>query len=264
MFNVPAVVLALIAVLAAVHAILTWVLSPDAADEFILTFAFIPARYSEAGLGDALPGGFGAEIWSFVTYAFIHADLSHLTFNCIWLLAFGSALARRFGAQRFLVFSALTAAAGAATHLVFHFGEAAPVIGASAAISGAMGAATRFAFQHGGPISAFRTGGDEVYRLPAEPLGRSLRNTTVIVFLVVWFGTNLLFGLGTLPLPGVEQAIAWEAHIGGFLAGLLAFSIFDPVPPASPDAPPPEKAMPPLTPGIPPADETTPPLAPER
>jgi membrane associated rhomboid family serine protease len=42
-----------------------------------------------------------------------------------------------------------------------------------------------------------------------------------------------LFGVGSFSLPGGEQSIAWEAHIGGFLAGLLLFSVFDPVPPQS-------------------------------
>lgn len=243
MFNVPAVVLAIIAVLAGVHAILYLALSEEQASEFLLQFAFIPARYSSGvAVGEPFPGGFGADIWTFVTYAFIHADLTHLTFNCIWLLAFGSALARRFGAARFLVFSALTAAAGAVAHLALHFGEFSPMIGASAAISGAMGAATQFAFQKGGPISTFRSGDEAAYHVPAEPFGRSLRNPTVVVFLLVWFGSNLLFALGTLPLPGMPQgAIAWEAHIGGFLVGLLAFAAFDPVPPLEPDQPEPER-----------------------
>ena len=38
-----------------------------------------------------LPGGFGAQIWTFFTYALLHADLMHLGFNAVWLLAFGSA-----------------------------------------------------------------------------------------------------------------------------------------------------------------------------
>jgi Rhomboid family len=48
--------------------------------------------------------------------------------------------------------------------------------------------------------------------------------------LLVLFGVNLLFGLGSISMAGVEQAIAWQAHIGGFLAGLLAFAAFDPIP----------------------------------
>jgi membrane associated rhomboid family serine protease len=54
----------------------------------------------------------------------------------------------------------------------------------------------------------------------------------VVAFLLVWFGVNLLLGLGAIGFPGIPQAIAWQAHVGGFLAGLLAFSAFDPIPPA--------------------------------
>ena len=44
------------------------------------------------------------------------------------------------------------------------------------------------------------------------------------------FGSNLLFGLWSSAMPGFDEAVAWEAHIGGFLAGLLLFGAFDPVP----------------------------------
>jgi membrane associated rhomboid family serine protease len=46
----------------------------------------------------------------------------------------------------------------------------------------------------------------------------------------VWFGVNLLFGLDAVGMAAVGEKIAWQAHIGGFLAGLLAFAAFDPVP----------------------------------
>ena len=71
--------------------------------EFLLTFAFIPSRYdTSVVLGGVLPGGFGAQLWTFVTYALIHADWTHYGVNAVWLLPFGSAVARRFGALRFL------------------------------------------------------------------------------------------------------------------------------------------------------------------
>src|SRR5207245_2787476 len=98
------------------------------------------------------PQGWGAAIWTFVTYAFIHADLNHLIFNAVWLLAFGTPVARRFGSLRFIAFFIVTAVAGAGAHLLTHFGEMLPMIGASAGISGAMAAAMRFAFQRGGPL----------------------------------------------------------------------------------------------------------------
>jgi len=57
-----------------------------------------------------------------------------------------------------------------------------------------------------------------------------LREPRMVVFMIVWFGVNLLFGLGIVSLPGgSEMPIAWEAHIGGFLTGLVSFTLFDPV-----------------------------------
>jgi membrane associated rhomboid family serine protease len=232
-FNVPLVVVALIVVLGVVHAFLFFALTAEQTTEFLLLFAFIPARYDASVLPDIVwPGGWAADVWTFVTYALIHGDLTHLVFNAVWLLAFGSPVARRFGPLRFLAFMATTAAAGAAVHLVTHFGELLPMIGASASISGAMAAATRFAFQRGGPLALWRDG-DEAYRVPAAPLASSLQDARVLAFLLVWFGVNLLFGLGSIGMAGVEQAIAWQAHIGGFLAGLLAFAAFDPIPMSS-------------------------------
>ncbi len=233
LFNIPPVIVGLLAVLALVHAVRTYVLSEQQDLEVLLTFAFIPARYDTSiVLGGVLPGGFGAQLWTFVTYAFIHADWTHFGVNAIWLLPFGSAVARRFGPLRFVLFFAVTAAAGAALHLATHAGEEVPVIGASAAISGTMAAAMRFAFQRGGPLSFRRDGDATDDRVPAIPLIGVLRDPRVIAFVAVWFGINILFGLGSLALPGVgeNQVVAWQAHIGGFLAGLVLFSWFDPAP----------------------------------
>jgi membrane associated rhomboid family serine protease len=233
MLNVPAAIVVLLAVLGLVQLLLMFWLTAEQTTEFLLLFAFIPARYDFSVLSDvAWPGGWAADIWTFVTYALIHANLSHLIFNAVWLLAFGSPVARRFGPLRFTAFMAMTAAAGAAVHLATHFGELLPMVGASAAISGAMAAAARFAFQRGGPLEMWRDRA-EACRVPAAPLSVSLRDPRVIAFLLVWFGVNILFGMFSMGMPGVEQAIAWQAHIGGFLAGLLAFAAFDPVPAAA-------------------------------
>ena len=229
--NVPAVVVALLAVLAAIHLVREYALSAETDRLLLWTFAFVPARYDASVLpGGLLPGGSGAEIWSFFTYAFFHADWMHLGFNAIWLLAFGSPVAQRFGVWRFLAFFLVTVAAGAFAHLVTNAGAMAPMIGASAAISGTMGAATRFVFQLGGPLDRWRPELDPAAaaHVPAAPLLVALRNPRVLAFLAVWFGLNLLFGVGSLAVFGEEHTVAWEAHVGGFLAGLLLFSAFDP------------------------------------
>ena len=231
LFNIPPVIVAVLALLALVHGARNYLLSEDQDIWFLLNFAFIPARYdASVVLGGALPGGFGAELWSFVTYSLIHADWMHFGVNAVWLLPFGSAVARRFGPLRFLAFYAVTAAAGAGLHLATHAGEQYPMIGASAAISGTMAAAMRFAFQRGGPLGLLRGDDDEAYRVPAIPLIGVLNDARVLIFLAVWFGINILFGLGSLPITGDDQVVAWQAHIGGFLAGLFLFSWFDPKP----------------------------------
>lgn len=228
MFNIPPVVVATLGAMGLVHAVRSLLLTPSADIDFLLRFAFIPARYDPALTQGAVPGGWGAEIWTFVTYALIHGDLTHLGLNAVWLLAFGSAVARRFGTWRFLTFTAVTAAAGAAAHLLTHPGDFFPVVGASASISGYMAAAMRFVFQAGGPLAALRPDRPRAYREPAAPLLVTLRDPRVLAFLGVWFGLNLLFGVGSISLGNGEQSVAWQAHIGGFLAGLLLFALFDP------------------------------------
>jgi membrane associated rhomboid family serine protease len=224
------VVAVLIAAFGAIHAARELALTPQQDIDFLLLFAFIPARYTPAMLGvEALPGGIGADFWTFVSYAFIHGDVTHLLINVVWLLPFGTAVARRFGTGRFLAMFAATAAAGAAVHLVTHRGELLPMIGASAAISGFMAAAIRFVFQAGGPLGMLRSTDAAAYHVPAAPLRDALSDPRILAFLLVWFGLNALFGLGSVSLLGVEQPVAWQAHIGGFVAGLLLFPAFDPV-----------------------------------
>jgi membrane associated rhomboid family serine protease len=234
-FNVPGPVLALVALLAAIFLIMDFALTETQISDLLTLFAFSPARYAEV-VPQWLPAWWGPQLWTFVTYALFHANLSHLAFNLVWLLAFGPPIARRFGAWRFHAFCATTAAAGAAAHLATHLDELAPMIGASAAISGTMAAAMRFVFQRGGPLGLLGRGEQESYHVPAAPLSTMLRDPRILVFLAVWFGVNLVFGMGAVSMPGAEGIVAWEAHIGGFMAGLLGFSLFDPVGPAPPVA----------------------------
>ena len=235
-FSIPGAMTAMVALLVGVHAVRS--LLPANIDlQAIWMFGFIPARYDTSVFSGQFPGGFGANVWTFVTYALLHADLSHIGFNILWFLPFGSAVARRFGPWRFFTFMAVTAAAGAVAHLLTHEGEVAPMIGASAAVSGAMAAAIRFAFARGSFLSFRRrdSDADVAAHVPALPLWRSLRNPRVLGFLAVWFGVNIIFGMGSIAIGAGAQSIAWQAHIGGFVAGLLLFSLFDPVAQADDD-----------------------------
>ncbi len=234
----------LLVILFGIHAIRA-LLPLSLNQEIIWMFGFVPARYETTLIAEQIPGGVGASVWSFVTYSLLHADLMHIGFNMLWMLPFGSAVARRFGGVRFFLFLAVTSVAGALAHLLTHAHELAPMIGASAAVSGTMAASLRFAFQRGSFLSFRRTfDADAAARIPALSLSRALRNGRVLAFLGVWFVLNLVTGLGAIAIGTHGQSIAWQAHVGGFLAGLLLFSLFDPVPRAGNDD----------SPGLSPAD----------
>jgi membrane associated rhomboid family serine protease len=238
-FNVPPVVTIILLALALIHAVREFVLTSHADLEVLLRFAFIPARYEATPLVQgAYPGGIAADVWTFVSYAFLHGDWVHLSLNGVWFLAFGTPVACRFGPGRFLAFFAATAAAGAVIHLATHGGDSSPMIGASAAISGCMAAAIRFVFQANGPLGLLAGHDGSANTVPAAPLATALRDPRIVAFLAIWFGLNLLFGVGSLAITTEGQAVAWQAHVGGFLAGLLGFWAFDPIgqtPPHRPD-----------------------------
>ena len=212
-FNIPGIVLALIALCAAMQVISDFLIERGADGELLWRAAFIPARYS---------GNFDFEIYLLTTpftYTFLHGGWLHLGVNMVWLAAFGSPLANRMGVPRFVLFWALTGLAAAALHWAIHPLDQAPLIGASGAISGMMGAAARFAFR------MERRGGRVAFGGPVLPIGVVLRSRSVVTFLAFWMIINLatgLFGFG----PGAEAAIAWEAHIGGFVAGFFGLPYF--------------------------------------
>lgn len=250
MFNVPGSIVALIALFALVHAVRMLLLSEDEDLTLLLAAAFIPARYEHGLLASGLLG-FTAP----VTYSFLHGDLTHLGINSVWLLAMGSAVAKRAGDLRFLLFSLICGLFAALAHLVTHFGEVSPVIGASGAISGHMAAAIRFVFSAEPSPAGARTMRRNLRAIALKPLHRALADPRVIGVLAVWLATNVATGMGVVPLTDEGAAIAWEAHIGGFLAGLVLFSLFDhpdagmaaPVRPSDPGRP--------SVPQVPPRDE---------
>jgi membrane associated rhomboid family serine protease len=217
-------VLAIIAICALMLVGQTFLLTDDWDNRVVFCLGFVPARYNGALI--PCPLGTGAEIFTFVTYAFLHGDAIHLAMNTVWFLPFGSAVARRFGTLRTSGFFIATAAGGALVYLFAHWGDSNPMIGASGAVSGFMAGTIRFAIHDGGPLTVFRRDAAAAYFVPAPPLSSALRDSRMVGFLAIWLGLNVLFGL----FGGGDGAIAWEAHVGGFLAGLLLFPLFDPVP----------------------------------
>lgn len=215
-FNIPNVVLAMLLLLVAIQVAMESVLPRAAVLEIYLQAAFIPQRYAVDMSGQA-----GPYLWSPVTYSLLHGGYAHLALNSFWLAAFGSVVARRIGWVRFLLFWLLSAIASAALFLAFHWGDETVMVGASGVVSALMGAASRFAF---GGSAGFRR--DQAHLNRRLSVAQSLGNRTIFGFLVVWFGINLLAAVG-FSFGIADSAIAWEAHVGGFLFGFLAFSWFD-------------------------------------
>lgn len=225
--NAPNVIIGLAALFIGIHAGIGLLSSENYLD-ILIRYSFIPARYQFPG---EFPGSPVSEWISPISHAFLHGNWVHVLTNSVWMLAFGSALAWRFQTVRFLAFSALCAAAGAAMHYIFNSDSLVPTIGASAAISGQMAAVGRFAFSAGGPLSrAARQQGEQAFLHPAEPLSQLIHNSSALIFIGAWFVMNLAFGLSDGGIAGEGSRIAWEAHMGGFLAGLALFPLFDPVP----------------------------------
>ncbi len=236
-FNLPPVIVAIVAVLCAIHAGRMF-LGPRDDLWVIYAFGFVPLRYDvTAVLNFTFPlSPVGAWVAP-VTYALLHGGFVHLAINGLWLVAFGAPLARRFGTARFLLFSAGAAVAGAALHLVANWSSDTPMIGASAAVSGYMAAAMRFCFERGGPMSGFgRLAPEAAARVPRASLVDVWRNPRALAFTFIFLAVNLAVAL----MSGSETGgqVAWQAHIGGFVFGLVLFGAFDPVPPARRGGPP--------------------------
>ena len=219
-FRAPAVVLGMIALLVAAHLARTLV-SEEQSAAWINAYAFIPARYSAAFLSqhgvDA--GNLVEQVLPFFTYMFLHNDYTHLTINSLWLLAFGPIVARRFGAVLFLIFFAICGLAGAAAHLAFNWGSLEPVIGASAAISGLMAAGIRLL-----PTERPVLAGEGP---PAEAAMLPLWSRQIILFTLIWVVLNIVAGLTGFGMAGEVGLIAWQAHLGGYAAGLFLSGPFD-------------------------------------
>lgn len=213
-FNLPPVIGAVALALIGAHIIRVWLVPEIYEQDFLLLFAGIPARYGP--LADQLPYSFAA-IYTPLSHAFVHGDWGHLFINVLWMLAFGSPVAKRFGTVRFLALAFVGAIAGFGFHLASHLNDFGPMVGASGAVSAFMGAAIRL---------------DRDVTKPVLGLKESFKNRGFLAFIGVWLFINLLVGLEpgilTGDVSGGGSQIAWQAHMGGFLVGLFGFSLFDP------------------------------------
>lgn len=189
MFNAPWPAVALAVVILGGYALQGWVAEP-----VVMAYAFAPADL-DAGRWETL-----------VTALFLHGSWAHALMNAAFALAFGTPLARFLGTRGlgvvlFFLFYLVCGVLANLGYAAIHPGQPTPLVGASGAVSGLMGAAARLIAGRGELGGVF--------------------SRTVLGFGAGWIAVNLILAVvGFAPGAG-DAKIAWEAHLAGFFVGVL-------------------------------------------
>jgi membrane associated rhomboid family serine protease len=193
------------------------IMPPSQLEGFIRSYAFIPAEFSAAPWisGQMTPGEIAQKLAPLVTYSFLHGSLLHLALNSVGFLLVATLAARRMGATAFLAFCMVTGVFAALTHWAFHHDSIVPMVGASGMLSGLVGATARFV-----KLDLRGVWGRAAGLMP-------LTDRRLITFTLIWLALNYVFGVSGFGTVGEGQTIAWEAHMGGYFAGVLLFPLFD-------------------------------------
>lgn len=188
-----------------IHLFVTWNTNFIISDRVVRTFGFVPASVSNLNL-PAIP--------TLVTSMFLHGDLLHLFGNMVFLLVFGRRVENQLERINFLAFYLTAGITACLTHMLMEPDSSAPLIGASGAISGVLGA-----FFIGNPRARITLVLDPVL---IYFLCRLTLRLPAWIFLPMWFFLQISMGIKS---PGAN--VAFWAHVGGFLAGALtAVSIY--------------------------------------
>ena len=184
----------------------------DLTEQFIYLFGLVPARFTDPGWAATV--GFPHTYWPFFTTMFLHGGWLHIIGNMWVLWIFGDNVEDRMGPLRFFLFYLLCGLAAGATHVLTNPGSRVPAVGASGAIAGVM-AAYLVLFPRGRIIAMFPILFYPVFfQVPA------------FIYLGFWFLTQFFSGTLAIASDREVSGIAWWAHVGGFAAGILTFSLF--------------------------------------
>jgi membrane associated rhomboid family serine protease len=165
------------------------------------TYGLVPAQVM------ASPAG----IISLISYQFLHGGWFHIGSNMLYLWVFGDNIEDRLGHVKYLVFYLLTGTIAGLAQVLADPASQIPIIGASGAVAGVLGAYL---------ISCPRA---RVIAIVPLFFFFTLAEIPAIIFLGFWFVLQVFSGVASI---GMEVAVAWWAHIGGFIAGLALVGLF--------------------------------------
>ena len=178
--------------------------SQGALQSFIQAWGVVPREYSAA---QDLPPTIPLPFWStLITSMFLHGGWMHLGGNMLYLWIFGDNLEKVMGAARFVLFYLICGLAASFAHIIFGPGSNVPAVGASGAISGVLGGYLLLFPQN--RVRVLTRGG--IAHVPA------------IVVLGLWIVIQIFNGIGSMATTSeTGGGVAYMAHIGGFVAGLV-------------------------------------------
>jgi membrane associated rhomboid family serine protease len=182
--------------------------SPRALQSFITAWGVVPREYSAGqDLSPLIPFPFWTTL---LTSMFLHGGWGHLLGNMLYLWIFGDNLERVMGRLRYVVFYLVCGIAAGLAHIAFNTHSSIPSVGASGAISGVLGGYLLL-FPHN-RVHVFTWGG-----VAAVPAWLSLG---------LWILIQFLNGFGSVARTDETGGVAYMAHIGGFVAGMVLVKLF--------------------------------------
>lgn len=194
-----------------------WMLPDDLRQQVAYQYGLVPAYLTHQWSG-VLPPPVTVPALGLVTSLFLHGGLMHVGGNMLYLWVFGNNVEDMLGSARFLAFYLLCGVLAALTQVVMAPASPVPMVGASGAIAGVLGAYALL-FPHARVLTLI-------------PIIFILRLTWVPAILVLgfWFVLQLFNGLGGLATMrashGTQGGVAFFAHIGGFVAGMVLLQLF--------------------------------------
>jgi membrane associated rhomboid family serine protease len=185
-------------------------LAVETARQFILEFGLVPCRLARLC---SVPDDQPPPPFTLISSMFLHGGVFHLAGNMLYLWIFGNNVEDTLGHARFTVFYLLSGVLAAGTQILAAPSSEVPIIGASGAVSGVLGAYLVL-FPHSTVLTLVIFGFFwRVLRVPA------------VIVLGFWIVVQIVNGLGSF---GAAGGVAWFAHIGGFFMGMLLLLILRP------------------------------------